>query len=172
VARLEFVHVGSAARDVADDDPRGWRLGGGVTYAALATARLGLRTAALIGVDADAADARELDELRDAGVELRVVPVESSPVFRNIETPRGREQTALRGAAPITPEALPADWIGAAAWSLVPVASRAGPSWRSGGRDCCAGSPRVTGWSGSPRDRERCSSGPTSSRSAITTWIR
>ena len=47
----EVVVVGAASRDVAADDPRGWRLGGGVTYSALTTARLGLRTAALVGVD-------------------------------------------------------------------------------------------------------------------------
>ena len=46
-AAIEIVHVGSACRDLATDDPRGWRLGGGVTYAALTTARLGLRTAAV-----------------------------------------------------------------------------------------------------------------------------
>ena len=28
--RVEVVHVGSACRDIAPDDPRGWRLGGGV----------------------------------------------------------------------------------------------------------------------------------------------
>ena len=37
-SRVEVVHVGSACRDIAPDDPRGWRLGGGVTYAALTTA--------------------------------------------------------------------------------------------------------------------------------------
>ena len=46
---VEVVHVGSACRDVVAEDPRGWRLGGGVTYAALTTARLGLRTAAIVG---------------------------------------------------------------------------------------------------------------------------
>src|SRR6478752_3913971 len=46
---LEVLHVGSASRDLTSDDPRGWRLGGGVTYAALTTARLGLRTAAVVG---------------------------------------------------------------------------------------------------------------------------
>ena len=39
----EIIILGAACRDVAPDDPRGWRLGGGVSYAALATARLGLR---------------------------------------------------------------------------------------------------------------------------------
>src|SRR5439155_22807898 len=47
----DVVVVGAAARDIAPDDPRGWRLGGGVSYSALTTARLGLRTAALVGVD-------------------------------------------------------------------------------------------------------------------------
>src|SRR5436190_985351 len=53
--RIDVLHIGSASRDLTPDDPRGWRLGGGVTYAALTTARLGLRTAAYIGVD-EAAD--------------------------------------------------------------------------------------------------------------------
>ena len=49
--RIDVVHVGSASRDLTDEDPRGWRLGGGVSYCALTTARLGLRTAAIVGVD-------------------------------------------------------------------------------------------------------------------------
>ena len=57
---LDVVHIGSAARDIAPDDPRGWRLGGGVTYASLTTARLGLRTGAVVGVDDLAAGAHEL----------------------------------------------------------------------------------------------------------------
>ena len=36
----DVVVVGAAARDIAPDDPRGWRLGGGVSYSALTTARL------------------------------------------------------------------------------------------------------------------------------------
>ena len=55
-AAAEVVVVGAASRDVVDDDPRGWRLGGGVTYAALTLARLGFRVGALVGVD-DAASA-------------------------------------------------------------------------------------------------------------------
>ena len=59
----EVVVVGAASRDVVDDDPRGWRLGGGVSYSALAVARLGLPTRALIGVDREASSASELDDL-------------------------------------------------------------------------------------------------------------
>ena len=39
---LVVVVVGAACRDVAGNDRRGWRLGGGVTYSALTIARLGL----------------------------------------------------------------------------------------------------------------------------------
>ncbi len=39
----DVVIVGSATRDLSDEDPRGWMLGGGVTFGALALARLGLR---------------------------------------------------------------------------------------------------------------------------------
>ena len=84
---IEVLHVGSASRDVTADDPRGWRLGGGVTYAALTTARLGLRTAALIGVDEAGAVADELDLLRAAGVELVLERLAEAPIFDNRETP-------------------------------------------------------------------------------------
>ena len=126
---IEVLHVGSATRDLTDDDPRGWRLGGGVTYAALTTARLGLRTAALTGADALAARADELDLLRAAGVELRIVPLAESPVFRNLETPGGRVQVCVAPGRPLPVVALPATWAAAAAWSLVPVAAEIDAAW-------------------------------------------
>jgi sugar/nucleoside kinase (ribokinase family) len=129
--RVEVVHVGSAARDVAEDDPRGWRLGGGVTYAALTTARLGLRTAAIVGVDRDARGATELDALREAGVDLLVVELPEGPVFDNRETADGRVQTAMQVGVPLEPRPLPDSWLAAAAWSLVPVAGEVGDAWAS-----------------------------------------
>ena len=48
----DVVVVGSATRDLSDEDPRGWMLGGGVTFGALALARLGLRTGVVLGLDA------------------------------------------------------------------------------------------------------------------------
>jgi sugar/nucleoside kinase (ribokinase family) len=126
---IEVLHVGSASRDLTDDDPRGWRLGGGVTYAALTTARLGLRTAAVIGVDAVATRARELGLLRDAGVEVRIVPLAESPVFRNVETARGRTQTCVARGRPLPRLTLEAEWVAATAWSLVPVAREIDDDW-------------------------------------------
>ncbi|MDQ3938107.1 MAG: hypothetical protein M3253_05440, partial [Chloroflexota bacterium] len=61
--------IGAATRDVDADDPRGWRLGGGVTYGALTVARLGLAVRALIGVDDEASLAAELELLARSGVE-------------------------------------------------------------------------------------------------------
>ena len=129
---VEVLHVGSACRDLTPDDPRGWRLGGGVTYAALTTARLGLRTAAVIGTDGPGGEADELDLLRDAGVDLLLVPLAEAPVFENRETPAGRSQTCHAVGVPIEPPTLPASWLAARAWSLVPVAGEIGEAWASG----------------------------------------
>lgn len=128
---IDVVHVGSASRDLARDDPRGWRLGGGASYAALTTARLGLSTAAVVGVDAMAASASELDLLRDAGVELRLVGLDEGPVFLNRETPAGRVQTCLAPGQRLPIQGLPASWHEARAWSLVPVAGELGDTWAS-----------------------------------------
>jgi sugar/nucleoside kinase (ribokinase family) len=126
---IEVVHAGSASRDLTDEDPRGWRLGGGVTYAALTTARLGLRSAAIVGADVEAAAADELDLLRQAGVDLLIVPLAESPVFRNVETPTGRIQTCIARGQRVPPVDLPRSWLGARAWSIVPVAAEIGDDW-------------------------------------------
>ena len=126
---VEVVHVGSASRDVSAEDPRGWRLGGGVTYASLTTARLGLRTAAIVGADATAAAASELEMLRDAGVVVLLVPLAEGPVFHNRDTPTGRIQTALRAGVPLPIPEIPEAWLTAAGWSVVPVAGEVTDDW-------------------------------------------
>jgi len=125
------VHIGSASRDLADDDPRGWRLGGGATYSALTTARLGLRTGAIVGVDAAAARAAELDLLRAAGVDLVLVPLDEGPVFRNRETPAGRVQACVVPGRPLPVSPLPERWCGVSVWSFVPVAAELDAEWLS-----------------------------------------
>ena len=81
--------VGAASRDVTAEDPRGWRLGGAVTYGALTLGRLGFRVRALVGVDREAASARELDLLRAAGVVITLR--------------RARIRTSVRQRAPHVP---------------------------------------------------------------------
>jgi sugar/nucleoside kinase (ribokinase family) len=130
-APIDVVHVGSACRDLTEEDPRGWRLGGGASYSALTTARLGLRTAAIVGADSIAASASELDLLRAAGVELLLVELDEGPVFRNRETPSGRVQTWPGHGRPLPVPALPRSWREAPGWSLVPVASELGDEWAS-----------------------------------------
>jgi sugar/nucleoside kinase (ribokinase family) len=123
------VVVGAASRDLVDDDPRGWRLGGGVSYAALTLARLGLRVGALIGADRQAAESRELHVLRDAGVEVAVARLDRGPVFINTETPNGRIQHAPQVSDPVLPAALPAGWGRAGAWLFGPVAAELPDAW-------------------------------------------
>ncbi|MGZ9160042.1 MAG: PfkB family carbohydrate kinase [Candidatus Limnocylindrales bacterium] len=140
------MHVGSASRDVTRDDTRGWRLGGGVCYGALTTARLGLRTAALIGVDAEAASATELELLRAAGVAIRLVDLGECPVFDNVDTATGRVQTALAVGRPLGPPPdLPESWRSPEAWSFVPVAGEIDDRWT----DLVATTAKVAvGWQG------------------------
>lgn len=125
----EVVVVGAASRDIAADDPRGWRLGGGVSYSALTTARLGLATGALVGADAAAADSSELELLREAGVDVRVVPLEHGPVFVNIERPEGRLQECRDWSDPVPVSALPGPWRSAPGWILAPVAAELPDDW-------------------------------------------
>lgn len=126
---IEVVHVGSACRDIAPEDPRGWRIGGGVMYAALTTARLGLRTAAVVGVDEEAAKASELGRLQDAGVDLLRVPLAEGPIYHNVETATGRVQTCVQPGVPLPIPKLPPDWMAAPGWSVVPVAGEVHDDW-------------------------------------------
>lgn len=123
------VVVGSASRDLHDDDPRGWRLGGGVAYGALTLARLGLRTGAVIGLDTEAMHASELDLLRAAGVSIVRVPLVHGPVFVNDETPFGRVQKAVDRSDPIPPAALPEAWGMSLGWLFAPVADELPEDW-------------------------------------------
>lgn len=125
--------VGAAARDVTDEDPRGWRLGGAAAYGALTLARLGLPTRVLLGTDGLAASASELGLLRDAGVAIRLVPLRRGPVFVNEERPEGRRQAAVEISDPIPAAALPACWASPDAVLLSPVATELGPEWAAVG---------------------------------------
>ena len=125
----DVVVVGAAARDIAPGDPRGWRLGGGVTYGALALARLGVRTGVVIGLDRLARDAHELDMLESSGAEVIRVSLEHGPVFNNEERPTGRVQTCLSVSDPVPTDALPAAWRAAPAWLLAPVAAEVPDAW-------------------------------------------
>ena len=129
IPRPTVVVVGSAARDLVDDDPRGWRLGGGVSYSALTTARLGLRTAALVGVDEAASRAAEIDLLRESGVDVRLVPLGHGPVFVNIERPGGRLQLCEDWSDPVSGDAVPPAWRDAPGWILAPVAAELPAAW-------------------------------------------
>ncbi len=125
----EVVIAGSASRDIAPDDPRGWRLGGGVTYTALTCARLGLRTAAVIGLDPLAFEAHELALLSGAGVELLRVALPLGPVFKNVDAPGGRIQTCIEPGLPLPHVAVPVAWRTAPAWILAPVAGELDDGW-------------------------------------------
>lgn len=120
-----------------------------MTYAALTTARLGLRTAAVIGIDDTGAGAAEFDLLRAAGVDLMLARLTESPVFDNQETADGRVQICHAVGRPLDLPALPASWVEAAAWSLVPVAGEVDDRWAAG---IPSAAYVAVGWQGLLRD--------------------
>jgi sugar/nucleoside kinase (ribokinase family) len=128
-SRPTVLVVGAASRDIDPSDPRGWRLGGGVTYASMAVARLGLAVRALMGADAETASAPELGLLRAAGVELQLVALDRGPIFDNIERPGGRVQICHQPSDKLPIEALPAEWRAPSAAILNPVAGELGDEW-------------------------------------------
>jgi sugar/nucleoside kinase (ribokinase family) len=152
--------VGHASRDLVDDDPRGWRLGGSATYVSHALARLGIPVRAAIGVDPDAARSAELTILESAGVELARVALDSGPVFRNVESDAGRLQESLAAARPLTPSDVPQAWRDAPAWALVPIFGEVSGSAWSGTPD--PDSLVALGWQGMLR--AAASGGPTVKR--------
>lgn len=127
--RPTLVVVGAASRDIHADDPRGWRLGGTVSYSSLVAARLGVRVRALVGVDDVAATASELDVLRVAGVEVELVRLPKGPVFDNQQTPSGRIQRVHSTSDRIPVSALPPGWRTPNAALLGPVAGELSDDW-------------------------------------------
>ena len=125
----ELLVIGSASRDLTPDDARGWRLGGGVSYGALTAARLGIRTAAIVGVDAPAAGAEELRRLDQAGVDVVLAGLDRAPIFVNAESPAGRIQQCVEPGLPLHPSLVPASWREAPAWLFAPVADELPDAW-------------------------------------------
>ena len=128
-ATPDVVVVGSACRDLVDDDPRGWRLGGGASYSALALARLGLRVGAIVVADELAAGSSEIEMIRDAGVDVRIQPGSRGPIFINTETPTGRIQQTPQVSDPVDPAALPDAWRRSGGWMIAPVAAEIPDVW-------------------------------------------
>lgn len=129
MAHPDIVVVGAASRDLHPSDPRGWRLGGGVTYSSRLLGQLGLSVGALIGLDAAAAEARELNDLHALGVVVEKLALERGPVFDNRQTPGGRVQIAHSVSDRLDPRSLPARWRGSRAFILNPVAGEIDDTW-------------------------------------------
>jgi sugar/nucleoside kinase (ribokinase family) len=163
--RASVLVLGAASRDVSSEDPRGWRLGGAITYCSLALARFGLGVRALVGVDAEAARADELDLLREAGVSIEQVRLDHGPVFENIERPAGRRQRCISAADAIGVASLPARWQECDAVLLGPVAGELGEEWATAASTSAASLVGL-GWQGLLRrlvpgsDVERLPPGP------------
>lgn len=115
--RPDFLTIGHVTRDLLSDG--GWRLGGTVTFAALAARRLGLRPAIVTSAPPDILAA--LDVVLP-NIALSVVPTSEATTFENIYTEHGRQQFLRGHAAPLTRLAVPDAWLDAPIVLLGPVA--------------------------------------------------
>jgi sugar/nucleoside kinase (ribokinase family) len=83
----------------------------------------------LLGVDGLASRAAELDLLREAGVDLRLVRLDRGPIFENLYIDGHRRQHWRSKSDQIPVSAFPNAWLGASGWLLVPVAGEVGEGW-------------------------------------------
>ena len=152
-AAVEVVHVGSACRDLARRSARlaaGWRR----DVRGAHDARLGLRTAAFIGVDDAGARCGGARSPPGGGGDLLLVPLTEGPVFHNLETPAGRVQTCRPAGDPAARPGAARAWPAAPAWrssrsrGRSPSLGGGGPGLRLvavGGRGSCASRGRGAG---------------------------
>ncbi len=111
--RPELLVIGHLAKDLTAS---GWRPGGAVTYAGLAAARLGVRTAVLTAADPSIDVPRLLP-----GVQTRCIPSSESTVMENVYTKAGRRQRVPSVATPITAADVPPEWTDLPATFVAPI---------------------------------------------------
>ncbi|HEU0072998.1 MAG TPA: PfkB family carbohydrate kinase [Dehalococcoidia bacterium] len=105
--------AGHIVKDVTAD---GWRLGGGVLYAAAQASRLGVDTAVVTACAGDIAPAALLPD-----VTWQVQKSEATTTFENIYHDGHRDQRLLARGQTIDLAALPVGWLDAQIISLTPL---------------------------------------------------
>lgn len=105
-----------AGHIVKDLTASGWRLGGGVTYAAVQARRFGLSVAAVTSCAADLQPGELLP-----GIDWRILPSETTTTFENTYESGRRTQRVLARATQIRAADIPADWLDAPLALLCPV---------------------------------------------------
>ncbi|MBK9710040.1 MAG: ribokinase [Kouleothrix sp.] len=109
---IDYLLLGHLTRDVLPD---GTTIPGGTSlYAALTAQRLGRH----VGVVSAPA---ELPAGWPGDIQMEFHPSPSPPTFENRYTPEGRQQTLHTASAPITLDAIPAQWRGAPVVHVGPV---------------------------------------------------
>lgn len=115
--------IGHATRDLLPEG--GWRLGGSVTFAALAASRLGLRPAVLTSGTSELI--RALGEVLPPDVSVAAVPAAADTTFENIYVDGARRQHLRARAEPLTRAAIPEAWREAPVVLLAPLAQEIEP---------------------------------------------
>jgi sugar/nucleoside kinase (ribokinase family) len=110
---VDYLVIGHLSVDLT---PAGPRLGGTVSYSALAAHALGLR----VGIVTSAGEDAPLDPLKD--IPMVRVPTSQSTIFENIPTPQGRRQILHHRAEQLGLDHIPEAWRNAPILHLAPLA--------------------------------------------------
>jgi hypothetical protein len=114
----DLLAIGHATRDLLPDG--GWRLGGGVTFAALTALRLGARPAVVTSGTPEVAAA--LAALLPSDGALALVAADDATTFENVYASGTRRQHLRGRAEALTLDAVPERWRGAPMVLLAPLA--------------------------------------------------
>ncbi|MBZ0299210.1 MAG: hypothetical protein K8J31_05700 [Anaerolineae bacterium] len=119
---LSYLVIGHATADLT---PTGRRLGGTVSYAAMAASAFGHQVRVLTST---AADEPLLAQLEPYITEQVVIPAQSTSTFENIYDRQGRRTQYIRGvAAPIGVNEVPEAWLSTPLVHLAPLTGEVDP---------------------------------------------
>ena len=116
--RPDFLAIGHVPKDITPD---GFRLGGAVTYGALAAKRLGLSSAVVTSAGPDIDVAASLPD-----IPVHVVPSEQTTTFVNTYACGRRTQFIKAVAGPISATDIPNEWMSAPLVMMGPLAQELG----------------------------------------------
>ncbi len=121
---IDYLVIGTVTRDIAPEEPTGYKAGGTVTFSGRVAQALGCHTAVLTSARPD----YDLTPFM-AGIEVSVIPSEEDSIFDNIYQGNNRIQVVHGVSGKIGMPDLPAAWQNPAIVHLGPLTNEVDPEF-------------------------------------------
>ena len=121
---IDYLVIGHITRDIAPEQPNGYKAGGTVTFSGRLAQALGYQTAVLTSARPD----YELSPFMD-GIDTHVIPAAEDTIFDNIYQDNNRIQVLHGVAEKITLNDLPPTWQNPAIVHLGPLTNEVDPQF-------------------------------------------